>query len=32
MLAVQSNENKTSAAGGRDGIVTLALLLVDWPG
>src|ERR1039458_5327555 len=32
MLAVQSNENNTSAAGGSEGSVTLTLLLVDWPG
>ena len=32
ILAVQSNENNTSAAGGSDGSVTLTLLLVGWPG
>src|ERR1035438_9356402 len=32
MLAVQSNENNTSAAGGSGGRVTLTLLVVDWPG
>jgi hypothetical protein len=32
MLEVQSKENKTFALGGSTGTVTLALLVVVWPG